>query len=230
MLLWDVDGTLLGTGGVGASVFDYAIGAVTGRRPGFGVAMSGKTDPQIVREYLAGMGVPAGNGIVDRVLRCLELDLAKAAAAGEIARAGRLMPGISELLPAVALDARVLSTVLTGNLELTARCKLAALGIDRCLDLEVGAYGSDDGDRELLVPIALGRAVALRGRRFDPSDVWVIGDTPRDLACARVAGTRCLLVATGRYTIRELDPLGADAVRADLSDVAAVLDLLVGDR
>ena len=73
------------------------------------------------------------------------------------------------------------------------------------------------------------RMAAIHGVELAPSDVWVIGDTPRDLDCARAAGTRCLLVATGRFTARELEPLGADLVLEDLLDVSAVIKLLTGD-
>jgi phosphoglycolate phosphatase-like HAD superfamily hydrolase len=106
---------------------------------------------------------------------------------------------------------------------------VAAFGLDRWLDVSVGAYGSDEHDRDLLVPIAMARVEAERGVRVDAGDVWVIGDTPRDLQCARAAGVRCLLVGTGRYTVAELEELGADVVLADLSDTELVVKLLKGD-
>ncbi|MBW3575836.1 MAG: HAD hydrolase-like protein, partial [Actinobacteria bacterium] len=107
-----------------------------------------------------------------------------------------------------------------------AATKLAALGLDRWLDLESGAYGSDDPDRPALVPVALRRAAERRGWTLSPEDVWVVGDTPRDLECARAGGARCALVATGHTTQDDLYGLGADAVFDDLSDVEAVVKLL----
>ena len=113
------------------------------------------------------------------------------------------------MLARLAEDPRVVSTLLTGNIDANALVKVAAFGLDRWLDLTVGAYGSDAADRNLLVPVALRRLSARRGVELAAADAWVIGDTPRDLECARVAGARCLLVATGRYGFDELAALGA---------------------
>jgi phosphoglycolate phosphatase len=130
------------------------------------------------------------------------------------------------LLEALGADGDVSQTVLTGNTAANARAKLDAFGLTRHLDLEIAAFGSDDADRTRLVPIALERARRLRQLEPDPSEVWVIGDSPADLACARAGGVRCLLVATGRPELEELSALEADAVLPDLSDVERVLDLL----
>lgn len=229
MLLWDVDGTLVRAGDLGAAVFDLALEQVLGVRPEQRVRMSGKTDPQIVTEYLYQMGVEETPDRMEAVLRGIEAELAAAEAAGELAATGRALPGVAAVLEALAADDRVLSTLVTGNVAPNALVKVAAFGLDQWLDLEVGAYGSDHADRNLLVPIATERLRAARGVVLGPSDVWVIGDTPRDLDCARAAGTRCLLVGTGRYSAAELEPLGADAVLEDLLDVPAVIKLLTGD-
>lgn len=229
LLLWDVDGTLVRAGDLGAAVFDVALESVLGVRPSARVKMSGKTDPQIVGEYLEQMGVAETDELVEAILRGIEGHLAAAAAAGELTAGGHALPGVAAVLEAVAADERVLSTLLTGNVAPNALVKVAAFGLDRWLDLEVGAYGSDKSDRNMLVPVAMARVERERGARLPPVDVWVIGDTPRDLDCARVAGVRCLLVATGRYAFADLDALGADAVRPDLSDVPGVVKLLTGD-
>lgn len=229
LLLWDVDGTLVRAGDIGAAVFDLAIEAVFGVRPPGRVRMSGKTDPQIVRDYLAMMGVEDSEAIVEAVLHGIEGQLAAAAASGELAAGGAACTGVAEVLEAVGRDDRVISSLLTGNVYPNALVKVGAFGLDRWLDLDVGAYGSDHADRDELVPIALRRLELERGVSLGPGDVWVIGDTPRDLQCARAGGARCLLVGTGRYSTAELAPLGADAVLADLSDTRAVIDLLTGD-
>jgi phosphoglycolate phosphatase len=228
LLLWDVDGTLVHTGGAGAAVFDMALQLVVGRRPHARIRMSGKTDPQIVREYLDEMGLPGPDDVVQAVLRVAAEQLALAADRGDLAT-GAACPGVADLLAALAADPRVLSTLVTGNIAPNALVKVAAFGLDRWLDLSVGAYGSDEADRNLLVPLALGRLQSETGVRLDPQDVWVIGDTPRDLECARAADVRCLLVATGRYDFAELDSLGADVVLQNLSDTDAVVKLLTGD-
>jgi len=226
-VLWDVDGTLLRAGDIGASVFDDALEEVLGRRPERRVRMSGKTDPLIVREYLAMMQVPDHPDLVAEVLARLEDGLARAADAGVLRESGAACPGVSDVLSGLAAVAHVAQTLLTGNVFANAVVKVAAYGLDKWLDLDIGAYGSDSEDRNQLVPFALRRLEQARGVRLAPADAWVVGDTPRDLACARAAGARCLLVATGRYTLSELAGLGADAVLGDLSDPAAAVDLLI---
>jgi phosphoglycolate phosphatase-like HAD superfamily hydrolase len=229
LLLWDVDGTLVRAGDLGAAVFDVAFEAVVGTRPAARIRMSGKTDPQIVREYLQQMQLAETPELVEAVLRSIEGHLAVAAAEGELIAGGSACPGTADVLALLAGDPRVVSTLLTGNIAPNALVKVAAFGLDRWLDLSLGAYGSDEEDRNLLVPVALRRLADERGVQLAPADAWVIGDTPRDLECARVAGARCLLVATGRYRVGELADLGPDALLEDLSDPPAVVKLLTGD-
>ncbi|HEX6395644.1 MAG TPA: haloacid dehalogenase-like hydrolase [Acidimicrobiales bacterium] len=229
LLLWDVDGTLVRAGDLGAAVFDLALESILGLRPATRVGMSGKTDPQIVREYLDQLEVEEGDELVRSILDSVEAHLADAAGAGELAAGGYACPGVADLLAELSADDRVVSTLVTGNIRANARLKVAAWGLDPWLDLEVGAYGSDHWDRNLLVPVALERVEQVYGVRLSPADAWVIGDTPRDLECAEAAGARCLLVGTGRYPAIQLAPLGADVVLDDLSDTAAVLKLLTED-
>lgn len=227
LFLWDVDGTLIRAGDIGAAVFDTAIEAVLCRRPPVRIRMSGKTDPEIVGEYLDLMGVPQSDALVAGVLDQAARHLAEAAAGGIFAREGYACPGVGELLEAVAGEVGVLSTLLTGNILPNAVTKVSAFGLDRWLRIELGAYGSDDRDRNRLVPIAVGRVEQQLRVRVEPADIWVIGDTPRDFECATAAGARCLLVGTGRFTAEELAPLGADAVLDDLADTKSVLKLLL---
>jgi phosphoglycolate phosphatase len=226
LLLWDIDGTLLRAGPIGAAAFDLAVAEVTGLVVTDRPVMSGKTDPQIVREYLEMLGVAEEEGTVERTLRHLEAALADGA--DQIRDDGQTTPGAAAVLERVSGDPAVVSTVLTGNIAPNAVVKLSTFGLDKWLDLEVGAYGSDDADRLVLVPIAMRRAAEARGARVAPEQVWVIGDTARDLACARAAGARCLLVGTGRASTDELASLGADAVMDDLSDTETVVKLLTG--
>src|SRR3974390_1420154 len=103
-LLWDGDGTLVRAGDLGAAVFDVALEQVLGRRPSGRVRMSGKTDPQIVREYLEQMGMDETPGLIDSVLRGIEGKLAAAAADGELAAGGTACPGVAEGLGRVGFD------------------------------------------------------------------------------------------------------------------------------
>ena len=224
LVLWDIDGTLLRVGEIGAAAFDIALERVLGRAPFERVTMSGKTDPQIVGEYLALMAVEDPTTL-PAVLAHLELELA--ARRDEIALGGTVCPGIPELLARLDTEPSVHQSLLTGNIAPNALVKVSAFGLERFLDLEAGAYGSDHADRRRLVPIALRRQRELRGRDLSPSEVWVVGDTPNDLACARAGGARCLLVGTGRYGVDELRALGPDAVVADCCATEEVASLLL---
>jgi phosphoglycolate phosphatase len=137
---------------------------------------------------------------------------------------GRVYPGVREAIAGLA-TAGAVQTLVTGNLAPNARTKLAAFGLldDGAIDLDLGAYGSDHHDRDQLVPLALDR-VRTAGVEFTAA--WVVGDTPRDLACAQAGGVHCLLVGTGGYPVSELEGLGADAVLADLTDTDLVVSLL----
>lgn len=225
LVLWDVDGTLVRTPGT-REAFTQVLAEVTDAEIDVhGHPMSGKTDPQIARELLAtAMAEDEAAGRVDGLLERYATELAKLAEL--IRHEGRVLPGVRELLPCLSRQDGVRQTVLTGNLEATARIKVSVFGLDRYLDLDIGAYGSDHQDRDELVPIALGKLRDRRGVRIDPHDVWVIGDSPLDLRCARAGGARCLLVATNRHPYEELVTLGADMLVEDLSDTELVLDLL----
>jgi phosphoglycolate phosphatase len=226
LVLWDIDGTLVRAGDIGAEVFDRALELALGAMPSARVTMGGKTDPQIVREYLELMDVADVDGHVPVILGHLEQQLAGAAEL--IAASGQALPGVTEVLSRLAATAGLRQSVLTGNIAPNALVKLAAFGLDRWLDLDVGAYGSDHADRTRLVPIALDRIRRLRGEVIPPAHVWVVGDTAHDLACARAGGARCLLVATGRVLLDDLAGLGAEAVVANLADVDTVVSLLTG--
>lgn len=231
LILWDVDGTLTMSGPAAQRAFDLAVASVVGRDPGgHGVRMSGKTDPQIALEIMAALDMAEAEA--DRFLPAVLEGLIRELEAAEetIREHGRVLPGVRELLPRLHRPPSVVQSLLTGNLAPNAALKLRAFGLERWVDLEVGAYGSDDRDRTVLVPIAMAKAGERYGHRFEPEEVWVVGDTPRDLECARAAGARCLLVGTGRYGFEELEGLGADTVLRDLSDVDSVHTLLTSDR
>jgi phosphoglycolate phosphatase len=226
LVLWDIDGTLIRAGDIGADIFDRAIELAIGTVPEARVAMGGKTDPQIVREYLELMEVADIDGRLPLILGHLEQEMAGGAEL--VATGGHALPGVPEVLARMAETPGVRQSVLTGNIAPNAVVKLAAFGLDRWLDLEVGAYGSDHADRNRLVPIALERVRRLRGDVIGADQVWVVGDTANDLACARAGGARCLLVGTGRVDMAELAALGPDAMLPDLAGIDAVAALLTG--
>ena len=229
LILWDIDGTLLRAGGVGLDAFNRAVERAVGRHPGdHGVSFVGATDPQIALGILAVLDLfeAEAEALVPTVLGHLEAELA--AAEELMRRRGHVLPGVAELLARLDATPGVLQSVLTGNTAANAAVKLRAFGLDRWIDAEIGAYGSDHADRNALVPVAVERAGRLRGFDVDPSDVWVVGDSARDLACARAGGVRCLLVATGWASVDELRAAEPDRLFEDLSDVDTLLALLAG--
>lgn len=230
LVLWDIDGTLLTSGGVGPAAIHRAVElgvgrALVGTELMGAVQMGGKTDPQIVGEYLALM---EADSVADLpiVLRHLEDCLAETAHL--VIEQGAVLPGVVAVLQALAAREGVIQSVLTGNIAPNASAKLGAFGLDQWLDLRVGAYGSDNVDRRALVPVALARVKEFRGFDLTPDDVWVVGDTPRDLEAARAGRARCLLVASGGFGVEQLRDLGADATVVDLANTVQVVDLLTG--
>jgi phosphoglycolate phosphatase-like HAD superfamily hydrolase len=232
LLLWDVDGTLVRGSGAGRSVFGVAVERALERElaPDLlpRVRMDGKTDPQIARELLALAEVADADADARLPVVLAHLEEEVAAAAERFRTEGRVLPGVRDVLARLDRERGVVQTVLTGNLAANAAVKLGAFGLERWLDLSVGAYGSDHEDRTRLVPLARERAAARWGAAAAGDEAWVIGDTPRDLACARAGGARCLLVATGRYSRDELEAAGPDAVLDSLAAADEVVGILTG--
>jgi phosphoglycolate phosphatase-like HAD superfamily hydrolase len=160
---------------------------------------------------------------------------------GLVRESGRALPGATEALTALAAlaDGRggpdrdgwagpLVQSVLTGNMQATALVKLAALDLDRYLDLRVGAYGDAHEIRADLVPLARARAVAAYGGDFAGRATVLIGDTPLDVEAARLTGARSVGVATGGFSMAELSAAGAGAVLPDLADTVRVLAAIAG--
>jgi len=227
LLLWDVDGTLIRGGGVGSEAINQAAAAVLGAPlDGDPVVMHGKTDPQILTEIFRAAEV-ADDAIVELLPAAMaEAERLMALAEDDLRSRGEVIEGVVDVLERLGALPGMHQTLVTGNLVANAAVKMAAFDLTRFFDVEVGAYGTDHADRNRLVPIALERVASLRDARYQPDEVWVIGDTPGDLACARGAGVRCLLVATGQISEQELRALDADVVLADLTDTDEVVAVL----
>ncbi len=227
LLLWDIDGTLIRGDGVGTTAMYQAAATVCGKSPAAqDVSMGGKTDPQILTEIfvaseIAHADIPAL--LPDTIA---EYERLYAAAEADLRARGYVIDGAVDALHALSAFPDVRQTLLTGNLVANAMLKLDAFDLSGFFDVEVGAYGTDHADRRELVPIALERVERLRGERYAPHEVWVIGDTPNDYTCAAAAGVRCALVATGKTEYAELSTLGADATFADLCDLAPFVELV----
>jgi phosphoglycolate phosphatase-like HAD superfamily hydrolase len=136
------------------------------------------------------------------------------------------MPGARELLEALDGHDHLHLALLTGNYREAAEIKLQHFELWDFF--EWGAFSDDAADRNALVPIAKHRAGIYDIPVEAIQRVIVIGDTPHDIECARVAGAQCIAVATGGYTVEQLREYGADTVLTDLSDTQRVVELLIG--
>jgi phosphoglycolate phosphatase-like HAD superfamily hydrolase len=213
LVLWDIDGTLVRTAGHGRFAFEEAFRAVVGRDPE-PVDFAGRTDRQIALTMLSGE-----HDHLPRVLEELAgaLELRKEAMAAE----GYAYPGVPEVLEALHRRDDVIQSLLTGNIQSNAVVKLSAFGLERWLDFDVGAYGSDTHEeRSDLVAVARQRAAAKYG---EPTGAVLVGDTPLDVRAARDAGARAVAVATGFADPDALRASAPDAYLDDLSDTAAAL-------
>jgi len=229
LLLWDVDGTLIRGGGVGSAAMSEAAAVAIGRPvDGSSVVMHGKTDPQILAELFVAADVTDEE--IPRLvpIAAAEAERLMALAEADLRARGEIIPGVLDVLTRLSAIPGVRQTLVTGNLTGNAAVKLATFELRAYFDVEVGAYGSDHADRNELVPIALERVEQRRGERYLPEEVWVIGDTTGDLACARAAGVRCLLVGTGQIPMAELCLLDADVVLVDLTNTDQVIQILTG--
>jgi phosphoglycolate phosphatase-like HAD superfamily hydrolase len=194
LFLFDIDGTLIGTHGAGMRALERAVADRHGREGAArGVRADGKTDPAIVVEIFERIHGRAATeaeiaAILERYLTHLD---------DEVARSRyQVMPGVAAALDAI--EARGLPLGLaTGNVERGAEIKLRRGDLWR--HFAFGGYGSDAAERGALVARAIERAEARAGRAIARADIWVIGDTPRDIAAARACGVRAIGVATGPH-------------------------------
>jgi len=190
-----------------------------------GVPLAGRTDAWILRDGATAHGIspdsPALARFRDIYLRHLAIELDKPGP-----RKG-VMPGVRELLDALAARDDIYLALLTGNYEGGARLKLEYFDLWRYF--RCGAYGDDAADRNALVPVAVGRASACGIPSIAPADVIVVGDTPHDVACARAAGATAVAVATGGYTADELRACGAAIVFDNLRDTPRVIESIGAD-
>ncbi len=205
LILFDIDGTLVDAGDLSRRCFRRVLGQSAASEPVVDQAsLAGKTDPQIMNELLLRHGLSveeAGAAMSGALLRYQSLYLTDLKDSGIRPLAGA--KGLIERLVALPPE-RVLLGVLTGNMEGLVVPKLNAVGI-RASSFVVGAFGSDDADRNRLPAIAVDRARRRFGTRFQPHEVAIVGDTPRDVECARAFGAVSVAVATGGYTVGQLE-------------------------
>lgn len=228
LVLFDIDGTLLQSASAGRRAIEAAFAEEYHDTSFFrAVRFDGKTDPQIVRELYHAAGHPERatseriDALLNRYLGHLEADLR------ERGHLVRTLPGIVELLDALDAQSDVLVGLLTGNIIPGARLKLGAAGLsfDR---FALGAFGSDSGHRPDLPTIAAARAEPFLGHIPSGHNVVILGDTPADVTCGHSIGARAVAVATGAYSVAELDAAGAWRSFENFSDTNAVLSAVLG--
>lgn len=226
LVLFDVDGTLLLTGGLAGAALGRALATTFGRDLSIaGYSFAGKTDPQIVRELASRAEVPSElvDAHLDDVFRSYLAELEDILAPGTV----EVLPGVVELLTALAVRRDTVVGLLTGNIAAGAAIKLRAAGLSGWFRL--GAYGSDDADRNRLVAVARARALALTGDAFAGTSTVVVGDAEADVRCARAGGARAVAVCTGWTPRKALAALEPDAILDSLAAASTLSALLDGD-
>ena len=218
IILFDIDGTLVRTGGAGKAAMEAAL------RDAFGVPeirdvvpYSGRTDRAISRDLLSVHGIEPTlqnqRTLQDAYLAALPACLKR--------HGGKVCPGVGELLAALHGEPGMVLGLLTGNTRAGAEHKLAHFGLWNYF--ACGGFGDEHHDRDDVARAALAEVRAHLGREVDPADVWVIGDTPLDVQCARAVGAKAVAVATGWHPLAELADCGPDFLFDDLSDHPRVL-------
>ncbi len=227
LVLFDIDGTLLhGATDAHREALEAALREVHGidARDARVISPAGRTDGEIARAILLDAGISAER-IDERAAAVREQCCLAYARLCPSDLSGTVLPGIPALLERLRPRDGVRLGLLTGNYEPVARIKLARAGIGHYFPGGQGAFGSDSEDRAALPAIARRRA-GDRGHPHAREDTVVIGDTPRDIACARADGVRCVAVASGPYGVDQLD--GADFTVADVRGLSDALDAVLG--
>ena len=224
LVLFDIDGTLVLTGGAGLRAMNRAIEQVLGHNDGLdGIPLAGRTDWSILVDAVTKVGQQMDTALLGTLRERYVANLAI-----EIQHPGKgikaVMPGIRALLDELESREDVFVGLLTGNFEEGAKIKLGHFDLWRYFTC--GAYGGDAADRNALVPFAIERARQCGLPEIAPANVLVVGDTPHDVACAHAAGAVPVAVATGHHTVEQLRNSGAEIVFQDLRDTRAFLELL----
>lgn len=219
LLLFDIDGTLVRVNGAGRSALTQALSALLDRPISTdGISFSGRTDPDILRAVLSHNGHEPSEATLQAALDAYETAAQDAIQPRHV----RALPGTRALLDALSRRDDVHLGLVTGNVESVAYHKLNAVGLDTYFS--VGAFGSDHADRDALPPLAIRRASQITSHAFSRSRTVVIGDTPRDVQCARAAGVRSIAVCTGGADRDALTNSTPDVLLTDLTDPTQFYD------
>jgi phosphoglycolate phosphatase-like HAD superfamily hydrolase len=222
LVLWDIDNTLLYTGGAGSLGMRRAFAELYGVDDAFKrVEFSGRTDTAIFSDAAREHGIEA-HRVADEQARFLEAYVPHLQAALHEVK-GRLMPGVGEVLAALSQRAGVVQALGTGNFRRGGELKLRYYGIDRYFPGMPGGFGEESELRHVVIANAIARLS--NGAR---PRVVVVGDTPHDITAAHANGAFGFGVATGRDSVDDLRAAGADIALDDLGEVDRVLEILLG--
>ena len=216
LILWDIDGTILHSTGAGMKALQRALDEVFGVSGTLeGIDFAGRTDPLIIRQIFHRFGIEASAGNFARYIDGYIAVLPEALGQNH----SRILPGAEGLIREAAERPHVVQGLLTGNLRRGAETKLGYHGLWDFFP--IGAFADDSELRNELGPFALRRAKSHWGHDFSTNSVWIVGDTPHDISCARAVGGRALAVATGNSKASDLAGHNPDAVLETLGDARA---------
>jgi phosphoglycolate phosphatase len=228
LVLFDIDGTLLDSGGCGRAAIRLAMREVFHTIGGLdSVNFAGKTDWQILLESLepTGISAPGVQAQLEHYHQVVARHLAQIVGQFPV----RPCVGAREVVTALREHPQAMVGLVTGNAAPLVPIKLHAAGYDPA-DFKIGAFGSEGWDRSMLPPLALSRARDYSGVNFAPGQIVIIGDTPDDIACAASIGARTIAVATGSYGVHQLRDYRPDHVFETMANTQAVLSAIFKDN
>jgi phosphoglycolate phosphatase-like HAD superfamily hydrolase len=215
--LFDIDGTLLNSGGAGKAAMESGLAAEFGlARVRQGIPYSGRTDRAIGLDLLRSHAIEHTPANLRRLQQAYLRNLPACLQRYD----GKVLPGIAALLERLAAQEQVVVGLLTGNIREGARLKLGHYHLYH--HFAFGGFGDDHLERDDVAREALSAARA-HCRNVACERIWVIGDTPLDIRCARAIGARVAAVATGVHSLEELEVEKPDLLLADLSDASPLL-------
>jgi len=224
LLLFDIDGTLITSGGAGEAALKDAMRSRFDVEEDLnGIILAGATDARIARELLQKHSIAVSPENVAALLETYLGHLNERIGRHD----GKLLPGILPLLNSLSERTDAVLALLTGNVSRGAEIKLTHYGVWDFF--EFGAFADDHHDRNELGKFARERALERHGEEFPPSQIYVIGDTPKDIECGRAIGAFTVAIATGHYSSAELRDHAPDFLFEDLSDTERVVALLFGE-
>lgn len=219
--LFDIDGTLIRSGGAGKQAFERALHQAFGvDATEQDVPFSGRTDRAIVLDLFSCFGIEATDTAWQRFNESYLQQLPECLAACE----GYVLPGVVDLLEELGRSPSVATGLLTGNASEGARIKLDHYGLAD--HFHFGGYGDRHLDRNLVAHEAVAAARESVTKPFEAEQVYVIGDTPLDVRCGRAIGAQVIAVCTGGHTEEELVAAGPDMLLKDLTEYGTLLEVL----